>query len=85
MRDDHELDYSPLSKKVTRDGVTVEVLIYRDPDEGGWVLEVVDHEGASTVWEGTFETDQEAWREVMRTIEEEGIRSFLEDGPNSVH
>ena len=85
MANDDELDYSPLSKKVTRDGITVEVLIYRDPDEAGWVLEVVDQEAASTVWEGTFETDQEAWREVMRTIAEEGITCFTEDGPKYLH
>lgn len=85
MAANDELDYSPLSKQVTLDEITVGVLIYRDPEEAGWVLEVVDREAASTVWEGAFETDQEAWREVVRTIAEESITRLTEDGPKYLH
>ena len=42
------------------DGITVKVLIYRLQSEGGWSLEVVDHQGASTVWSDLFATDQDA-------------------------
>lgn len=45
-----EIEYSPLCGDITRDGVTVRVDIYRLTDEPrGWALEVIDHEGASTV------------------------------------
>lgn len=77
--DDLEIEYSPLCGDVARDGVTVRVEIYRLAGrEEGWSLEVVDQEGASTVWDGLFATDQEAYVEFQRTLEVEGIRSFAE-------
>ena len=74
--DDHELTYSPLACDVTRDGVTVKIQIYRGPGDGGWLLEVVDHEGGSTVWEDPFESEQAALDEAMQTLATDGIRSF---------
>ena len=44
---------SPLTQAVTRDGETVQVEIY-DDGEGGWLLEVVDEFGNSTVWDDPF-------------------------------
>ncbi len=77
--DDVELEDSPLSGEVTRDGITVKVAIYRIRDSGeGWSLEVIDHEGASTVWDATFPTDQDAQSMFSWTLEAEGIRTFLE-------
>lgn len=73
-----EIENSPLSADVTRDGMTVEVCIYRikgSPE--GWSLEVVDHEGGSTVWDDLFDTDQAAFDEFVSTVEREGIGSFL--------
>jgi len=66
---DRELEFSPLSGRVTRDGVTVQVHIYRfaGTDEG-WTLEVVDHEDGSTVWKGAFDTDVEAYDAFERCI-----------------
>jgi hypothetical protein len=77
--DGPELENSPLSGEFSRDGITVRVEIYRllHGDEG-WILEVVDHEGTSTVWEALFATDEAAYSEFCRTVEEEGIKSFLE-------
>ncbi|CAO4137212.1 hypothetical protein [Methylorubrum extorquens] len=79
---DRELELSPLSGRVTRDGVTVQVHIYRfaDADEG-WTLEVVDHEDGSTVWDGLFDTDVEAYEAFERCLREDGIRTFTEDAP----
>jgi len=78
-----------LSKRITRDGVTVDVQIYRDKNEEGWMLEVVDHVGGSTVWNNRFPTDVEAQQEAIATIEAEGIASFAaaeaESGPPTVH
>lgn len=79
---DRELEFSPLSGRVTRDGVTVQVHIYRfaGTDEG-WTLEVVDQVDGSTVWNGSFDTDVEAYETFERCIQEDGIRTFTEDAP----
>ena len=83
---DPELEFSPLSGTVTRDGVTVIVQIYRlAGGSDGWSLEVIDHEQASTVWDHLFATDGEAYAEFYRTLEVEGIRSFAERPPGRPH
>lgn len=82
--DDPEIEHSPLDSKVTRDGLTVEVSIYRlKHGEDGWTLEVVDHTGASTVWDQPFATDRDAYAEFQRVLDTEGIRSFSETPPGS--
>jgi uncharacterized protein len=87
--DEPQLVFSTLSKRVTRDGIAVDVQIYRGKDEKEWLLEVVDHLGGSTVWDDRFATDVEALQEAMATIEAEGIGSFAaaesEDKPPTVH
>jgi hypothetical protein len=51
VEDDPELEYSRLCGDVARDGITVRVEVYRlAGGREGWSLEVVDQEGASTVW-----------------------------------
>ncbi len=71
---DDEPDFieSPLSQGVTRNGVTVRVEIYGD-SQGGWILEVVDAENASHVWDEHFETDQLALTEALRALDEEPL------------
>ena len=49
MDDDLNLVHSPLEERVTRDGVTIKVLIYRGEEDQMWILEVVDEYGGSTV------------------------------------
>ena len=72
--DDHEPDFieSPLSQSVTRNGVAVQVEIYGD-SQGGWILEIVDAENASHVWDEHFETDQLALTEALRALDEEPL------------
>ena len=67
---------SPLAQSVTRDGKTVRIEIYED-GEGGWILEVVDHHGNSTVWDDSFPSDREALDEALNTIDEDGIDSVI--------
>ncbi len=85
MTDEAQLVMSPLCREITRDGMTVEVHIYRGVDDDEWVLEVVDQEHASTVWNNQFPTDQAALDEVIRTIESEGIASFLRDSSDKLN
>ena len=82
--EDYEVEDLRLCQKVSRDGITVEVLIYRGKDDLGWMLEVVDQDGGSTVWDDLFPTDEETLAEAMNTIETEGIGCFLRDPANQL-
>lgn len=86
MTDDDQIPlHSPLAQFLTRDGKTVQIEIYED-GKGGWILEVVDEHGNSTVWDDPFQSDRDALDEALRTIEEEGIESmigFTSDSPLS--
>ena len=76
MEDEFELEESSLSQKISVDGKTVEVQIYRG---GGsdWHLEVVDEFRNSTVWDDQFKSDTEALDEAKATIKDEGIDSLI--------
>jgi hypothetical protein len=76
---------SKLSGLITQDDITIEVSIYRGDAEKTWLLEVVDEEGTSIVWDDRFVTDQAALDEVKRTIETEGMASFLSDSDETKH
>jgi hypothetical protein len=67
-----ELIESALSQQVTRHGVSVSIQIYGDGN-GKWILEVVDAENTSHVWDDPFETDGNALAEAMRALEEETL------------
>jgi hypothetical protein len=67
---------SPLSRVVSRDGHRVEVRIYED-GEAEWLLQIVDDQGCMTGWIESFVSDQAAFDEAMRAIEQEGIRTFI--------
>jgi hypothetical protein len=79
MEDPYEIVTSRLSRKFTRDGITVEILIYRGTDEEEWTLEVIDEDDASTVWEDPFATEADALNEAFQAIATDGIESFVRD------
>ena len=85
MSDEYKIVHSPLAQSITRDEITVEVQIYRGEDDKGWILEVVDHLGGSTVWDDPFPTDQAALDEAVSTINDEGIGSFAAAEGRVVH
>jgi len=74
--DDHVLIYSPLNQTLTRNGVTVEIHIYKGRGSD-WILEVVDAGKNSHVWDDQFKTDQQAFDEAMRALDEEPLE-FME-------
>ena len=77
--EDPEVEFSPLSQSVTRDGITVRVAIYRVPEiEGRWSLEVVDRFETSTVWDDLFDTDEDAFVAFEDALEAEGIGNLTE-------
>jgi hypothetical protein len=72
--------YSPLRRRIEGEGTFIDVEIYRGEHDAAWLLEVVDEENASTVYDEPFETDQEALEEVLAAIAKHGIRVYLENG-----
>jgi hypothetical protein len=82
---DPEIVMSPLCQEVSKDGTKVQVDIFRCENEAGWILEVIDEENASTVWDQPFDTDQEALDAVIKVIEEDGIGSFLDGESEEMH
>lgn len=82
---DPEIVMSPLCREICGDDTRIQVDIYRGEDESGWILEVIDEENASTVWNEPFDTDREALDAVLEVIEQDGIRSFLEGDSEEMH
>jgi uncharacterized protein len=68
--------HSPLSRRLLRDGTTVDIQIY-DDGKAGWLLETVDEFRNSTVWNESFPTDSTALAEALNTIDTEGIASMI--------
>ena len=64
---------------VSKDNVTVEVIIVRLESESKWSLEVLNNAGTSIVWDDLFDSDEDAYAEFQRTVEEEGMRAFLDN------
>ncbi len=73
---DYKVIDSPLSCDMRRDGIDIEVQIYRGEDEEGWILDVVDSAGSSFIWEERFVTDQAALDELLRDIAANGMKQF---------
>ncbi|WP_226876975.1 baseplate wedge protein 53 [Microbulbifer hainanensis] len=76
MDDAIEPKESELSQDYREGDLTVQIDIYED-GEGGWLLEIVDENSNSTVWEDSFDTEQEALEEALEALREEGIETFV--------
>ncbi|MES2972948.1 MAG: UPF0149 family protein [Pseudomonadota bacterium] len=76
MAEEIQIIHSPLEQTYSADGHTLHIEIYRSPDSG-WILEVVDDLGTSTVWDDPFDTDTEALEAALEEIESEGVHSFV--------
>lgn len=75
---------SGLSRTVSRDGISVEVMIYRLEHDPKWALEVVNAAKTSTVWDTLFGTDDEASEAFELTLAEEGIEAFDDERSNVI-
>ena len=71
-----ELIESPLSRSFAWDGVRLDVQIYRLATERGWILEVVNENGTSIVWDDPFDTDRDADAAFRDTLAREGVNAF---------
>lgn len=68
---------SGLSQTIVSHGLKADVEIYRLEDGPDWALEVVDQDGASTVWDDLFPTDQKAFEAFQEALQEEGLAGLL--------
>jgi len=73
---DPNIIYSGLGGNVTVGGHVFKVEIYRLENDPDWILEVVDHEGTSTVWDNPFISDTTAFDELQAVIKAEGANAF---------
>lgn len=76
MNEEIDVVMSPLYRSFESEGKTVQIDIFGDGD-GGWLLEVIDEYGNSSVWDDSFPSDQAALDEALDTIDEEGIGSLI--------
>ena len=73
---DNDVKMSPLSQRHEEDGQVVHIEIYED-GEGGWLLEIVDEDNNSTMWEDSFDSDEDALAEALDAIQQEGIQALI--------
>ncbi|MGY3569125.1 hypothetical protein [Vibrio paucivorans] len=83
--DDIEMKYFPLNKELVVDDELLSIEIYEGDTSGRWILEVVAECGTSTVWDEEFESDQAAFDEALKTINEEGIKAFKIQPADNLH
>jgi len=69
---------SDITKEIEKDGFKVTIEVYKG-DQGGWILEIVDEEWNSTVWDDLLPSAKEALDAGIKAIEEEGIQAFIGD------
>jgi len=74
--DEYVLIQSALSGEFARDGITVDVQIYRGEEDHSWVLEVVDQANNSYVWQERFATDQSAMKEFLNSVDAAGMKQY---------
>lgn len=75
-----EIIFSDLCTEVELDGHLLIVEIYRTEDDPGWILEVENEFGTSTVMDDPpFLADGLAWRAFETLVREEGSVAFFTD------
>jgi hypothetical protein len=69
---------SEISKEIEKNGLKVKVEVCRG-DNDDWILEIVDEQWNSTVWDEVFSNAEEALKAGISAIEKEGIKAFIGD------
>lgn len=80
MEKEPEIVYSKLNCRIDDpDGVrAIEVYIYKAVEDSEWILEVVNHENTSWVWEETFKAEQDALNEVRMALKKDTMDVFYQ-------
>jgi hypothetical protein len=53
-------------------------MIYKIEGNDGWTLEVALDEQTSVTWTELFPTDQEAWENFSRAVQQVGLRQLVD-------
>ena len=69
---------SEISKEIEKNGLKVKIEVYTD-DNDDWMLEIVDEQWNSTIWDEVFSNAEEALEAGISAIEKEGIKAFIGD------
>ncbi|MEM7778206.1 MAG: hypothetical protein AAF732_21690 [Pseudomonadota bacterium] len=86
---DDTLVLSDLCRRVTMDGVTLEITIFRSKGDRDWMLEIADGSGDATFWTEAFWSDTQALSTAMDAIKSGDLypsagRSGLPNAPAAV-
>ncbi|WEX76860.1 hypothetical protein PYH37_005211 [Sinorhizobium numidicum] len=85
-KDEQQYEFSEFSGEFVDDEGSVFLRIYRPAGTNlDWMLEVLDEEENTTVWDGTFDTDRDAFEEFLATVERDGIRTFSDQPVQKLH
>ncbi|MGM0480554.1 MAG: hypothetical protein ACQEQZ_01340 [Pseudomonadota bacterium] len=76
MSEQQQVIQSKHTQQYHADGKTVKIDIYRSEDSG-WILEIVDENNNSTLWEDEFEKEDDALAEALDALKEVGIDDFI--------
>jgi len=76
MSEEQQIMQSKHTQQYSAEGKTVDIDIYRTEDSS-WILEIVDQDNNSTLWEDQFEQEDDALAEALDALKEEGIASFV--------
>ena len=75
--DEPNMITSSKSQRVAVDGYVFSIEIYRLETDSTWILEVVDPDGTSHVWEDQFSSDKDARTAAVEALESEGALAFM--------
>ena len=75
MDDDSELKMSPLCRDYLAHGFTFRIEIY-EGDPGRWILEILDPDNTSHIWDDQFDSDEEALTRAISDIDKGEIEGF---------
>lgn len=75
--DEPNIVTSGKSQRFVIDGYRFSVEIYRLETDTTWILEVVDHEGTSHVWDEQFTSDTDARNAALTEIESLSALAFM--------
>jgi hypothetical protein len=67
-----------ISKEIEKNGLKVKIEVCKG-DNDDWILEIVDEQWHSTVWDEVFSNAEEALKAGISAIEKEGIKAFIGD------
>ncbi|MFC3632253.1 hypothetical protein ACFOM8_22910 [Paracoccus angustae] len=75
--EDPNIITSGKSRRITVGGLPFSIEIYRLETDPHWILEVVDCDGTSHVWDDHFASDEDAKDAAVQEIEREGAAAFM--------